>query len=380
MKQTNGFLFRQTLKMALQNLILPCAYYFWRLVYLRRPLSGIVLADAHHSSLPYSMERIYGELTRRGYTVTLKICDYTSMSASRAFLHALGFMRTYAQARYVFLCDNFLPVVSCRKSKKTTVVQLWHSCGLLKKFGYDTHEDIPRGYRGKVYRNYDLVTVSSPNCVEPFAGAMRLEPGRIQALGISRTDNYSDPGWRKSCVDEFSRKYPQWKGKKRILWAPTFRGNAGNPAQIGVEAVDRLEKMLGSDYVILRKVHPYVDAKYHLSNCDIQTERLFPVIDLLISDYSSVVCEFMAFEKPYVMFAPDLKEFTSIRGFYVPYETLSPYIAEDTEQLHECVLKAIRDSASWVGSLRAYHLQACDGNATNRILDYVGLKEVYANV
>lgn len=338
-----------------------------------------MLADAHHDSLPYSMERIYQMLIDRGYKVTLSVCDYKKMTIFQSSLRAMRFMRLYAQARYVFICDNFLPVVSCKKSSATTVIQLWHSCGLLKKIGYDTQEDIPKGYRGNLYRNYDLVTVSAPCCVEPLSGGMRLNPNVVKPLGISRTDNYFDSAWLKSCVEDFFRKYPKWKGKKCILWAPTFRGNAGNPTQVGVEAMDRLERMMGSDYVLIRKVHPYVDARYHLSNCDISTERLFPVIDLLISDYSSVVCEFMAFRKSYVLFAPDLREFSEKRGFYLPYEKLSPYIAEDEEGLYRCVLRAMEDSAVWVEPLRDIHLQACDGNATARILDYVGLKEVYTS-
>lgn len=380
MNHFRAFQFRQVFKQILQLMILPCAYGFWRMAYFRRPVDRIVLADAHHDAMPYSMENICRELTRRGYTVTTDICNYKNMSILGSCLRALRFMRLYAQARYVFICDNFLPVVSCRKNSNTTVIQLWHSCGLLKKMGYDTQEDVPKGYRGHMYRNYDLVTVSAPCCVGPLSGGMRLNPGIVKPLGVSRTDNYFSRQWREDCAREFYRKYPGWKGKKLILWAPTFRGNAGNPTQVGVEAVDRLEKVLGPDYVVIRKVHPYVDARYHLSNCDIPTERLFPVIDLLISDYSSVVCEFMAFQKPYVLFAPDLRDYSRTRGFYVPYESLSPYIAENEESLHRCVLEAVNDPADWVEPLREFHLQACDGNATGRILDYVGLKEVYANV
>ena len=380
MNHFQDFQLKQTFKQILQLVILPCVYGFWRVVYFRRPVDRIVMADAHHDTMPYSMENVYQELIRRGYTVTTDICSYQNMSALGSCLRALRFMRLYAQAKYVFICDNFLPVVSCRKNSNTTVIQLWHSCGLLKKMGYDTQEDVPKGYRGQMYRNYDLVTVSAPSCVGPLSGGMRLDAERVKPLGVSRTDNYFSHRWRETCVKEFQEQYPQWNGKKLILWAPTFRGNAGSPTQVGVEAVDRLEKMLGSDYVVIRKVHPYVDARYHLSNCDISTERLFPVIDLLISDYSSVVCEFMAFEKPYVLFAPDLREFSGKRGFYVPYESLSPYIAEDEDRLHQCVLRAMDDPADWVAPLREYHLQACDGKATGRILDFVGLKGVYANV
>ena len=66
-----------------------------------------------------------------------------------------NFMQVYAQAEYVFINSYFLPVSSCRKRKETTVVQLWHSGGLMKKMGYDTTEDIPKYYKGNPTANYD---------------------------------------------------------------------------------------------------------------------------------------------------------------------------------------------------------------------------------
>lgn len=369
-----GFRIKQILKMAMQHLLLPLVYRFWRLVYRGRKPDLILFADAHHDQLPFSMEVIHEELERRGYPVVDAFCDYAKKSMAGSALHAISFMRLYARARCVFICDNFLPVASCAKENGTTVVQLLHSCGLLKKMGYDTTEDIPDYYRGHVYRNYDLVTVSAPCCVEPLGNAMGQPEGIVQALGVSRTDRYFDETWHHRCRTRFAAAYPDLVGKKLILWAPTFRGNAADPHQVGMEALDRLEKILGPEYHIIRKVHPHVDGKYHLSNCDIPTEELFPVVDLLISDYSSVVCEFLLFRKPCVLFAPDLEEYEKTRGFYVPYDTLSDYIVTDGTELPDQVKRALSDPLSdRVETLRRYHLGACDGHATTRILDYIGL-------
>ncbi len=377
-----SFFIKQTFKIILQNVILPCVYVFWRFVYWRRPMRYIIFADSHHDAMPYSMDRMYRTLAKQGQDIIISICNYGKMSALRSFCHSVCFMRLYAQARCVFICDNFLPVCSCWKSKQTKVVQLWHSCGLLKKIGYDTTEDIPLGYIGHVYRNYDLVTVSAPSCEEPMRNAMRLRPGTVKALGISRTDNYFDLAWREQCETAFYEKYPALKGKKLILWAPTFRGNAGMPYQVGIEEIDHLEQALGEDFHIIRKFHPHVDMRYHLSNCDIPTEELFPVIDLLISDYSSVVCEFMIFQKPYVMFAPDLEEYEKRRGFYIPYDSLTPYIAVRENELFSLVQKALEDmSPSWVAEKREYFSGSCDGNTTERILAHLGLgQEVHTYV
>ncbi len=368
------FMLRQNLKMVLQNIILPMVYGFWRLLYGRREPDLIILADAHHDALPESMVVLRQRLLEKGYALTEDIHNFAKISTLKSTWSSIKFMRLYARAKFVFICDNFLPVASCKKSSKTKVVQLWHCCGLMKKMGYDTTEDIPAGYKGAVYRNYDLMTVSSPNCVELLTKAMRLPDGILQPLGVSRTDVYFDDAWLETCRREFYASHPEAVGKKIILWAPTFRGNATDPYQVGMEAIEALQKQLGEDYFLIRKVHPHVDDRYHLSNCDIVTERLLPVTDLLISDYSTVMTEFLFFHKPYVLFAPDLEEYLDKRGFYIDYGWLSPYLVTRDEDLQAAVEKALIDQdLSWLEEIKAFQIGSCDGNSTDRILDELGL-------
>lgn len=360
--------------MLMQHVILPCSYAFWRLVYRKRKKDLIILADSHHDRLPFSMECVHAALKHRGYRVVEVFCNYSNISALRSVLHAVKFMRLYAQAKVVFICDNFLPVSACKKDPATIVVQLMHSCGLLKRMGYHTTEDIPAGYRGNVYKNYDLVTVSAPCCVEPLTDAMKQAPGIVQPLGTSRTDCYYSTAWVQECKQQFYAMYPEAAGKKIILWAPTFRGNAADPQQVGMEAMQYLEQVLGDEYFLLKKVHPHVDNRYHLSNCPIPTEHLLSVADLMITDYSSIVIDYLLFDKPYVLFAPDLEQFGSGRGFYIPYDSLCPYVVTQASELKDTVLQALADGdKNWIRQQRQYHLSACDGSATARILDHIGL-------
>ena len=240
--------------------------------------------------------------------------------------------------------------------------------------GYDTAQDIPSGYPKNVYRNYDLVTVSSPVCVKTIAHAM-LQPEEIFVpLGSSRTDFYFQHEWQNHCKDQFYSLHPEARGKKIILWAPTFRGNAATPTQVGLEHIRRLKEELGSEYFLIVKVHPHVDNACHLSDCSIPTEQLFPVTDLLITDYSSVAMDYMLFEKPYVLFAPDYIQFQHDRGFYVDYTSLCPYIVTDSTKLKDIVQEALSaTSHEWIRIQKAFHMQNCDGHSTERILEYIGL-------
>ena len=374
MKKQLFFEAKQLFKMLLQNVLLPWVYQFWTLIYSKNEKSLIICADSHHEDMPFSMQMMYQTLLNKGYSVITELCDYNKLSPIGSALRTVRFMKLYAQAKVVFICDNFLPVSSCRKDPRTQVVQLMHSCGLGKKIGYDATDDIPAGYRGFVYRNYDLVTVSSPACVEPIAGGMRHSTDVVRAIGTSRTDFYFDEAWIQQCKDTFYAAFPDAKGKTVILWAPTFRGNAADPKQIGTEEIEALEHALGDNYFLIRKVHPHVDSRYHLSNCSILTERLLPVADLLITDYSSIVADFMFFQKPYVLFAPDWAQYKEERGTYVDFPTLSPYMVTENAVLHETVLQALREPCDgYVAKNRDFHLSSCDGHSTERIIEFIGL-------
>jgi CDP-ribitol ribitolphosphotransferase len=273
----------------------------------------------------------------------------------------------------VFICDNFLPVSACTKRPETKVVQLWHSGGLLKKSGYDTTEDIPKMYKGdSVYKNYDLLTVSALCCVPVFTKTMRLAPGVVQATGISRSDCYYDEAWNQANREEFYRKYPDAKGKKVILWAPTFRGNAAMPTLCGMEEIQRAMKETSDRYYWVIKLHPHLEEKGMKSNCDLPSEKIFAVADLLITDYSSVLFDYMVYEKPFLFFAPDFDFFDHARGFYVPYDSFPCQIVSDGTKLVAAIDREFtQNRTDEIRECLEYHMQMCDGQATERILEVV---------
>lgn len=183
------FRIRQYLKMFLQNVLLPLIYRW----YARRPMQeGLVLfADAHHEEIPFSMRRIYEKAGRQNqgqWEIRTYVRDFGRMSYAALLPYLVRFMRDYARAEYVFLCDYYLPVAACQKRPETTVVQLWHSCGLMKKIAHDAADDIPANYRGNMFGNYTWLTLSAEACVEVHARALRIPRERIRATGIARTD------------------------------------------------------------------------------------------------------------------------------------------------------------------------------------------------
>lgn len=386
---------KQYIKMFSQNLMLPLWY---RVCCVRPVVPGLVVfADAHHDSRPENMELLYQRLRLESGTQKNKLnhklqikelyLDYQKHSPAAVLKHMFVFMKLYAQAETVIICDNFLPAASCRKRKKTKVIQLWHACGAYKKFGYDTTDDIPKNYRGNVFKNTDLVTVSAQECVKPFAAAMKLPEHCVQPFGVSRTDVYFDRNWQEECQREFYQNYPQAKDKKIVLWAPTFRGSPGAPELIDLD-LKSLQQQLGEEWLVLSRVHPHMHERYKDTDCSIVTERLFPVIDVLIADYSSLIFEYLLFDKPLIMYVPDLREYQKIRGFYLDFAQIPGYKVMEEADLAVAVQQeylAYRNEKNYNKvqfeehrELRKHrecfldrYMSGCDGQATERIAEYI---------
>lgn len=367
------FWVKQIIKMIFQQVILPVIYN----IYAVKPVipNTVILADAHHDEIPFSMLAIKDELMQHPeLQITELYWNNSSCSVLGIFRNMACFMKKYATAETVIICDNFLPAASCRKRKGTSVIQLWHACGAFKKFGYDTSADIPSYYKGNVLANCDLVTVSSQICVKPFSSAMRLPKKAVRPVGVSRTDLYFNDTFNQACRNQFFSQYPNAQGKKIVLWVPTFRGNPGIASVKGLDDILHARDQLKDTHYFIIKLHPHTQAHIEGTNCNISSEELLPVADVVITDYSSILFDAMIYKHPLILFVPDLDEYLDNRGFYLDYNTLPGLRAQNLEQL----LQILTDEDLLHSSVNKVYtdfydkyMASCDGHSTKRIINYI---------
>lgn len=367
------FWVKQIIKMIFQQVILPVIYN----IYAVKPVipNTVILADAHHDEIPFSMLAIKDELMQHPeLQITELYWNNSSCSVLGIFRNMACFMKKYATAETVIICDNFLPAASCRKRKGTSVIQLWHACGAFKKFGYDTSADIPSYYKGNVLANCDLVTVSSQICVKPFSSAMRLPEKTVRPVGVSRTDLYFNDTFNQACRNQFFSQYPNAQGKKIVLWVPTFRGNPGIASVKGLDDILHARDQLKDTHYFIIKLHPHTQAHIEGTNCNISSEELLPVADVVITDYSSILFDAMIYKHPLILFVPDLDEYLDNRGFYLDYNTLPGLRAQNLEQL----LQILTDEDLLHSSVNKVYtdfydkyMASCDGHSTKRIINYI---------
>ena len=198
-------------------------------------------------------------------------------------------------------------------------------------------------------------------------------------MGVSRSDVFFDREWVENCRKEFYAQYPEAHNKKILLWSPTFRGKAAAPNALDNEAIWALQEKLGDDWLVLIKHHPHDDAvatnPRHRSNCSIPTERILPVVDLFITDYSTTVLDYLAFDRPFILYAPDLETYEQTRGFFMDYRSITvnwtSSAADLEEMIHRVYEQWLAGDRQEIERCKARFTSACDGKSTARILQYL---------
>lgn len=366
---------RRILKLLISKLVLAPYYHLCCLRPIQKNL--VVLADGHQNAMPYSMAAMSDRLHQiPGIAVKEYYHDYSFCGAARGLVTMLRFMPLYARARYVFLSDCFLPSSCCKKRHGTTLIQLWHSAGLMKKVGLDSPEDAA-GMIGNQYRNTDVFTASSDVVADVLSGAMRIPRQAFSGAGVTRMDLLFDEARNANLRKLFLAQYPQYIGKKILLWAPTFRGSVHAGYLLGQAEIARLQQTLPPDYAVIIKTHRFSNSGAINTQVQYSTELLLPIVDAIITDYSSVYFDYLYFRKPIILFAPDLESYLSRRGLYPDYEQMPGKHAKNFDELYDAALHLDK----WADA--AYHRQLdelwdaqmsdCDGHSCEKLLRQLGL-------
>ena len=239
--------------------------------------------------------------------------------------------RLLATSGYVFLNDNFMPMGRLNFSKDAVITQLWHAEGAFKKFGLDI--DQPESVRRAELegnKKLSFVVCSGEGVRDIYAGAFGVSRNKVLALGAPRCDYLVKEGNAEKAKAELKKLYPQTKGKRVVLYAPTFRDTKeGNLELLKQFDTQKISSLLGEDYVLLVKLHPQVHESVVIENAvdvtdydDVRKLALF--CDVLVTDYSSICMDFSFLDKKTVFFAWDLEDYTKKRDFYFDYCSYVP--------------------------------------------------------
>lgn len=264
-----------------------------------------------------------------------------------------SYYKYLATSKYWVNNQNFPTYLT--KPKQTHYLQTWHGTPL-KKMQHDQDQIAGRdeGYLARVThatKQWSALVSPSPYATEAFRSAF-LYDGPILELGYPRNDIfYTDD--LKERKENIRHKLGIPEDKKVILYAPTFRDNQKKGKKFIMKNKINFrifERRLGDDYVLLVREHVVVASKLKIPEefrpniinvskyPDIQ--ELMIASDMLVTDYSSVMFDYMNTNKPVYFYCYDLDEYDDMRGFYFDLEKEAPGpIVKNTSNLCRTIAK-----------------------------------------
>ncbi len=327
------------------------------------------------------------------YTIKTFSLEASGVSEQEYLEKAKDYIRECATAKAIFICtaNDLMGYFELRP--ETTYIQLWHGCGAFKKVGLSTidkkfgksaesHKEYP------INTNYSYVTIASPEVAWIFEESMGIDKdsGIIVPTGISRTDEFFDKDFINTAYKKLYDIIPQAKGKKVILYAPTFRGEVATCVSPDVLDVKKFAEKFGDDYVLIFKHHqsvkvtPPIPEEYEnkfafdmTRGKGMSINELMTVADVMISDYSSVVFEYSLFERPMIFFTYDIDEYIDDRGLYYDFNEITPGPMFDNNDDIIDYIEHIdeRFNKQEVTDFKNKFMCCCDGHSSERILKLI---------
>lgn len=216
-------------------------------------------------------------------------------------------------------------------------------------------------------KQISLYVAGSVTAAERLRSAYRVDPGRVRVLGDPRDDRVcaqaADPHAAEAARAEVSSLLGlsgehMGAGAPLVLYAPTWRDGAPDPAEPSAEEAQRIAaamESLGATLVV--RSHPLGAGAYEellgervrMLGADLVRDitPLLGAFDALITDYSSIAIDFSLLGRPIVWFAPDLEQYAASRGLYEPLEvTAAGRVQRSWDDAVERLTAVLPDSLS----------------------------------
>lgn len=266
---------------------------------------------------------------------------------------SIDYYKYLATSKYWVNNQNFPSYL--RKRKDSFYLQTWHGTPV-KKMQHDLEEIEGRdkGYLKRVTNaknQWSALVSPSEYASKAFRSAFDYS-GPIIEEGYPRNDIfYSDNS--ELIRIETRKKLNISPEKKVILYAPTFRDSQKSKGKFVMKNklnFKIFERRLGKDFVLLIREHVVVSSKLKIPSefrdniIDVSKypsiQELMTASDLLITDYSSVMFDYLNTNKPIYFYCYDIDEYDEMRGFYFNLEQEAPGpIVKNSSNLFRSIIK-----------------------------------------
>ena len=213
------------------------------------------------------------------------------------------------------------------KKHNQKYMQTWHGFAL-KKIERDAESVLIKSYirsAQKDSRNIDIIVSDSTDMTKIYRNSFWYD-GDVVEWGAPRNDILAQGDIQ--IVEKVKKFYNISSCKKIILYAPTFRKN--NTLEVYLTEFGRITKTykekFGHECAVVVRLHPNISNKFKqlslrdegiIDGSDYpDLQELLLATDLLISDYSSLMFDYMLTKKPCFIYASDICDYKNDRNFY----------------------------------------------------------------
>ena len=292
---------------------------------------------------------------------------------------SLNYQRWLATAEYLITNAAF-PAYFLRKEGQK-YLSTWHGTPL-KTLGYDVNETPIQ--RANTARN--LIQASlfiAPNAHTEHVmldryGVRNLFSGRSLLSGYPRIDLLVNATEAEKAA--MRQQLGLTPGKPMVLFAPTYRGYWATPELEAEALIATIERMKSPDYDLVFRGHYFAErfimqmglpvkiAPHSIDSCS-----LLSIVDVLVSDYSSIFYDFLVTGRPVIHYVPDWDEYAQNRGLYFGKDEIPGLVAENDEELEQALAACVRDPKGRISArYRADAKTYCpfeDGQASARVVE-----------
>lgn len=284
--------------------------------------------------------------------------------------------------------DTNMKAIGTLKRKNQFYIQTWHGSYGIKKIAYDVKngqelmEVRPYDYNSKIE---DVILSNSRMTTSIYRRAFHYN-GFFLECGSPRNDIlFEKTGKYRKKIDLC---FDIEKEKKIILYAPTFRNDyATTCMQMNFKKVQQaFEERFGGKWVVLIRLHPnnlkdaekFIQYSENIINATEYhvMQELLVASDVLITDYSSCMFDFVTTGKPCFLYATDIEKYKGERDFYFDIMSLPFPVAQNNTELVQNITEF--DEVLYGKKLKKLFDQVglCDhGTACRQVVDYIkGLK------
>lgn len=315
-----------TICITLLKVILSIIYFFMKLFPTK---NKIIMVSRQSNSISLDFELLDEALKKNCNAKIIILCKKIEKGFIKKInycFYLLKVMMHLATSKVCIIDGYCIPVSVLKHKKNLKIVQIWHASGAVKKFGYQvigTEEGTSELLANlmRMHKNYDYVLSPSSITSKVYSEAFHVQLQNIKLLGLPRLQYLVE---KNNIKKQILIDNPNLKGKKIILYVPTFRKEKNvNLNEIYKSKIDE------NKYALIVKLHPldtnHLKEKYKIKG-NYSTYDLAKIADYIITDYSVLLIEASILNKPIYLYIYDYNEYSKDRGLNIDIKKEFPKI------------------------------------------------------